>query len=696
MYFWIAFPLLRITLSFAAGIFLAIAHPPSISKLSIVSGSVILYVGYFSVWLLYRRSRFYDLNLIFGTIGHLLIATLGYMALLFQNDRHNPQHLLHKQDVSAYEVNVIDEVDNGKKRIRVTGKLMAVKDPTGWKSSTGKIFIYVKKEKDIPQITYGDVLLIRGSPNPIQPPKNPGAFDYQQYLSYKNIYHQDFIAVDDFMTVEKEKGFFLYTLAIKSRVFLKKILRKHIQRDREYAIALALLIGAKDELTPEINTAYSSAGVMHVLAVSGLHVGIIYVLMLFIFKKIQGSRLAKWMFLTTTLGGLWGYALITGLSASVLRAVAMFSLVTLAKISNRKSSIYNTLSAAGLVLLCYDPYLIMSLGFQLSFLAVFGIIHMTPKIYQLVVVNQSFLDKIWQITCVSIAAQISTLPLVLFYFHQFPTYFFLSNLIVVPAAFAILTSGIALFVFEITLHAGNVVGFLLEQLIYWTNEFVFFIESFSYNTIDNLYINTAQSWLIISGIILLFTYLHYKKSYQFVMLFLVTSLFIAIREHRMAQNLQKKEIVFYSITGHFAIDFIQGNRAMLVASDTLSKDMAKVQFHIKPKRLMAGIDFPIDTSSNIDMARTKVGENELIVWNGRKILILRKRPVFLDNLQVDALFITNNCISNLRQLTAINCRIIIINGFNSRFYIDALTKQAQVEHYHFIDLAKHGAHTITL
>ena len=695
MYFWIAFPLLRITLLFTTGILLAIVFPAFASRESIILGLVAVFIIYFLIWRGYQRTRFYSLNLLFGILGHLLIALSGYAVLLFHDDRYAFDHLLYKSEVQAYKVQIIDEVHSGEKSTRVLGKLLATKDTTSWQPATGKFFIYIRKGATVRKVTYGDVLLIQGSPEPTRLPKNPGEFNYRQYLSYRNIYHQDFIGSDAFVIVERHPGFWLYSSALISRQFLKEILYRYVVGDRERAIALALLLGTKDALTPEINAAYSSAGAMHILAVSGLHVGIIYGLILFFFAKYQKGKIVKWFFLLVTLGALWSYALITGLSASVLRAVAMFSLVAIARVAKRESNIYNTLSAAGLILLCYDPYMVMFVGFQLSFLAVFGIVYITPKIYHLILVDLYFLDKMWEMISVCVAAQIATAPLVLLYFHQFPTYFFIANLVVIPAAFAILVLGILLFVFEMVSYVSDALGFVLEQLLFWTNEFVFAINRLPYNTVDNLYINTAQAWLIIAGIILLFSYLHYKKLYQFVALSLVIAAFFAFQESRTISNLQKKEIVFYSISQHTAIDFLQAGQAILVADSILLGKASKVNFHIQPKRLRAGANTSILPSTD-NLVRNRIGENELIVWNGQTILIFRKYSPQIKDIEVDVLVIANNSIFDLEQLASIDVGAIIIDGSNSRYRTNKLMQQAQANHLKAIDLLKNGAYTIPL
>jgi len=695
MYSWVAFPLLRITLLFAIGIVLAVERPPSIPPIHIVFILIGVFAIYLLCWFSYQRAKFFSYNLLFSVFGHLLIVICGYATLLYHNDRFDADHLLYQKDILAYQIKVVDEPDVKEKSIRVLGELLSIKDSTGWKEVSGKLYVYIRKQDVANKVSYGDALLIQGSPNSTQSPKNPGEFDYQLYLSYQNIFHQDFIQANEYRIVERDEGFSMYALALKSRAYLKSILFQYIDENRERAIAMALLLGTKDELTPEINQAYASAGAMHVLAVSGLHVGIIYGLILLFFKRSQKKKIMKWVFLAAALSGLWSYALITGLSASVLRAVTMFSLMAIAKVAKRESNIYNTLSAAGLILLCYDPYLIMAVGFQLSFLAVFGIVYITPKVYELIAIDQYLLDKAWQVTCVSIAAQITTAPLVLLYFHQFPTYFFLSNLVVIPAAFAILVSGIALFAFAMIPWINDLMGWVLESLIYLTNEFVFLIERLPNNTIDNLYIDTTQSWLIILTIIFLFAYSYYKRWHHLVLFSMSIIMFIIIRENRAMQNVQKKEIVFYSVGQHTAIDFIQGDQATLLSDSALMNNTSKLRFHIKPNRLRAGITDPIKTTG-VNILRRKIDENELIIWNSKVVLILNKYSPNLKDLHVDVLVLANNSVYDISQLSSLNFEQLIIDGSNSSYRAARLIRQAHGEEIPIIDLVSNGAHKLVL
>jgi len=675
MYSWVAFPLLRITLLFAVGIVVGVEFPPSVSKLSILLFLLGTLAVYLINWWKFHRSRFFSYNLVFAILGHFLILLAGYTSLLFQNDHLNAHHLSYANNISAYQILVKDQPDIKANTVRLEGQLINARDSTGWNPYIAKLYVYVKRDENAEELSYGDVLLINGRPDLTQKPKNPGEFNYKRYLSFQNIYHQDFVKASDYQVIDHNRGYALYDLALRSRAYLKSVLYRHIDSERERAIALALLLGTKDKLTPELNQAYASAGAMHVLAVSGLHVGIIYGIMLLFFKKSMKRKGTKWIFLLATLVGLWGYAMITGLSASVLRAVTMFSLMTFAKVAKRESNIYNTLSAAGLILLCFNPYMIMAVGFQLSFLAVFGIVYITPKIYELLSIDQWLLDKAWGITSVSIAAQIATAPLVLLYFHQLPTYFFISNLLVIPAASGILMTGIVLFGFAEVPYLNELVGLLLESIIYFTNEFVFLIERIPHNTIDDLFIGTDQSWLIIASIFFFFAWTHYKRLLPLVMLCFVISAFVAVHQYWDLENSEQKKIVFYSVGQHTAVDFIQSDQAYLYTDSVLLSDESKLRFHIKPNRLRSGVSTSVNNDSQIKVVRKEINGNELLVWNGVSILILKNAKHGLSDIKVDVLILTKNQPYRIEQLSGIEYDKLIVDGTNSDYRVAKWNEQ---------------------
>src|SRR5690606_9892162 len=219
-------------------------------------------------------------------------------------------------------------------------------------------------------VQYGDVLLINGTPEELKEPSNPGEFDYKKFLTYRKTYHQHFLREGDAMKIGYEPSSRVVKYSILAREWADRAVRENVDGKQEQATASALVLGVTEGLDNDLIGAYAATGSLHVLSVSGLHVGIIYWLILLIFRPLNKTTKGKWILAVFSVLALWGYALITGVSPSVLRAVTMFSFVALARRWGQKTNIYNTLAASAICLLVYEPYLIMSVGFQLSYLAV--------------------------------------------------------------------------------------------------------------------------------------------------------------------------------------------------------------------------------------------------------------------------------------------------------------------------------------
>src|SRR5690606_30371161 len=229
---------------------------------------------------------------------------------------------------------------------------------------------------------YGDLLVIKGAPQRPDPPANPAEFDYARYLEQRNIFHQHFVR-EGVMRMGAEPSNGVLALAYKLRARAEAVLRTYVPGERAQGIARALVLGVTDGLDNELREAYAGVGVMHILAVSGLHVGVIYFVLASLLRPLNRLPKGNWAVAVISIFVLWLYAFITGLSPSVLRAVTMFSFLTLAKPWRRGTNVYNTLAVSAFVMLLADPWLVCSVGFQLSYLAVLGIVYFYPRLIPL-------------------------------------------------------------------------------------------------------------------------------------------------------------------------------------------------------------------------------------------------------------------------------------------------------------------------
>jgi len=344
----------------------------------------------------------------------------------------------------------------------------------------------------------------------VSPPQNPGEFDHKRYLAFHNVYHRAYLKNTDWVYSGNTSANPLLQFSLTLRNKLLNILSANHIKGNEFSVGAALLLGYEDQLDQDIISSYANTGALHVLSVSGLHVAIVYVFfnwLLFFLDKMKYGAIIKTILL---LAFLWLYTLITGLSPSVLRATTMLSFIVIAKASNRYTNIYNTLAASIFLLLLIDPFLIMNVGFQLSYLAVIGIVYIQPKIYDWFYVQNWLLDKTWMLTSVSIAAQIATFPLALFYFHQFPNYFLVSNFIVIPLSTLVIYLGIALFVLAKVSMVALYLSMGFNYSVWFLNESVKEIEKWPYASLQGISITVLENWLFY-GFIILFFYLFNKR-----------------------------------------------------------------------------------------------------------------------------------------------------------------------------------------
>ncbi len=691
---WIPYPFVRIVVFFIAGIALGIYQPDIVDE-SLVRIFIIIFVFLYIV-LFFIKQR---LNkIIYGFIGLAIIFLAGYGHLLSQTDSRQERHFIHTQKPIEYYTAVVSKYAEEKERSwKVEVNLLELKRERAWKKSEGKILCYFPKEDFANSFQYGDILLIKGSAQIVQSPSNPGEFDYKRFLTFRNTYHQHFIKKENVKRIGNDPPNYLINYSIKARQWADATLRAHVNGEREQAIASALVLGVKDGLDNELLNAYSSTGAMHVLAVSGLHVGIVYWIVLLLFKPINKLKSGKWILAIVSLILLWAYAFVTGLSPSVLRAVTMFSFIALARPLNQRTNIYNTLAASAFCLLLYEPYLIMSVGFQLSFLAVLGIVYLQPGLYAMMEPRQRFWDEVWKITCVSVAAQIATFSLGLLYFHQFPNYFFVSNLFVIPGAFGVLLAGIVVLATAFFSPLAAFFGLILQGLIKALNFVVFTVQDFPFSLTENIYITTFQCWMIMLFIISFVLFVEFKK-FAYLMVTFSFSMIIAICSWtHYIKDVNQEKITIYNVSHHSAFDLIDCGQSLFFTDSVLYNDQEKLRFHIRPNRLIAGVNGILPGFEKLNAIFKKNGCT-ILVWKQKTILILSQNKFTIPkNVTVDYLIISCNAINSLEVIqNQIYADKIIFDSSNSTRYVDRMLQQANELQMEVYSVLHSGAFNITI
>lgn len=696
---WHEIPFFRLLLPFIAGILLALYVDISTFSISAIALMALLFPG---LWYLANTKVAFRHRQIFGWLLSVFLCVLGFFSSRQSNDLNQSKHF---SLICNGKNSLIGEV---KKVRKSNGKWRLILNIVALKSSTtnvqrcsGRLLAYLDAKQDEPVLSYGDKVLLHAKISSIAAAKNPKAFDFGKYMQVKNVHFQAFADKGQWTFLKGQEGFHFLRLADKLRIYCLGILKTHLKTGNEFAVASALLLGYRDEITEEVKTAYAKTGAMHVLAVSGLHVGLIYIGLGFFLGLIKIHwpvwKIAKPLLL---LFAVWAFALVTGAAPSVLRASAMFSFLIVGQSLGSQSNIYNTLAASAFLLLCIRPFLLLDVGFQLSYLAVTGIVYLQPKIYRWIYIKNKFADYLWQLTTVSIAAQISTLPLSMYYFHQLPLYFWLSGLVVVPAAVVILSSGLLLFITNGLPLAGEVLGKLLYGIIKVVNQAIFLIEKLPASTIEGIWINLAIVFLMFASIGTIVIGIG-KKKFPFLLSGLAILCIIAgsySRHHW--KTLGQRQIVIYHIPRHTAIDFIDGKKIYSIKDEKLSSQ--KLDFACRNYRWSRQTRYireiklksPSFSDGNFYYAKGFIQFYDIkIALIGTQSKKWPKQPAF----EIDHCFVMGNPKNlSLEQLPFCISGPVIIDASNNYQSKRSIKKQCRRLNIEFVDIYEKGAQVIQL
>ncbi len=610
-----SFPSLRVVFPFVGGVVISAFALESIT----ISTDALLPA--FLVWsavvlliiLLGVKSRHAN---VFSVLFFISVFCGGGLLMCSVSDHIYPNHFVHSpSDTTTYVMTVAGEPEIKPKSIKIE---MEAADSNG--ESFGRVLLYLlDKDTAMPKLEFGDKLLVRTQLTKVTPTGNPNEFNYQRYMRFHRIYHQAFVN-NGYWKVLTRKGWSWRQMFVDFRTTLLDVFNRSGLIGNELAVASVLVLGYKADLDKTLVEAYAGAGATHVLSVSGLHVGIMYVAFnwalgfLTVFPRGQQIRAG------TNVVLMIGYAILTGLSPSVCRAVAMFSFVAGAKAIQRKVSIYNTLVSSAFGLILYDPLIVMQVGFQLSYIAVFGIVAIQPWLYRLYIPNSWLMDQIWKITCVSIAAQVTTFALGLLYFHQFPNLFFVSNLFVIPCATVVLFLGLGLFFAQIWTPFLAFVGFLMSWTIKIMNWLVEFVDKMPYAVAEGVDISIAETFLIYA-LVGSIAWLCIKREVRMVLPMLgFTSLLLITQTLEYQEQQNQQFLTVYNIRKQTAIALNEGTSVHFVAGDAVLTDEQSLLFHVKHHWWARGIKKEVSISLNDSLL------NRPFVWNGKNLVILGKVP----------------------------------------------------------------------
>jgi len=440
---------------------------------------------------------------------------------------------------------IAEQVNERDDFLKIKLKLLQIND-----TSVGKqnwyIMLNLKKDSLTPHLDYGNKLFFVGNIAQIKNRGNPYEFDYQNFLHRKRIIAQTYISNNKFVVLKGFEGSAMQKWAYNARTFLLNQYIKQKIEDQNLAVLSALTLGYKEDLSQETKQQFSGTGAMHILAVSGLHVGIVYMIIAKILQILLGRRFPFLKF-TILILTIWTFAIISGSSASVLRASLMISFVALATTFQRESNIYNTIILSSFFLILFNPSIIYEVGFQLSYLAVISIVWLVPIIENWWHPNNTIIKKIWSLLAVSIAAQLGTSPIALYYFHQFPNYFFITNLAVVPLAGYILTIAIIFLSISFIPFISNIIAYLLNLSVIILRFIVESIDSLPYSSTQFIPFSFIQIFIAYALIFIVFMFIQYKYYFLLRATMITLLLFgISLIGNKLTNAFQNRLVIYNS------------------------------------------------------------------------------------------------------------------------------------------------------
>jgi len=438
--------------------------------------------------------------------------------------------------------------------------------------SEGKVLLNLVKDSIVTKLQVGEVFFTQSSFSEIYSPKNPYAFDYKNYIKKKGIEHQLVINHRNLYKLPKKSNS-IKVFAARLRSKIDQSLELYDFKPNELGIIKSLVLGQRQNLSKELLTSYANAGAIHILAVSGLHIGILFFILSFILKPLEYFSSGKLLKTGIIILFLWGFAFLTGLSASVVRAVTMFTFIAIGmSVNNRKSSVLHALVTSFFILVLIQPLFIFDVGFQMSYAAVLGIVLFYPEFAAIIPRSRWYFPrKIVQLLLVSFTATLGTLPISLFYFHQFPGLFFLSNIIIVPFVGVIMGIGIVVVLLALFAHIPDSFVFAYATVLSWMNSFIQWIaqqESFLFQNISFSLLALVISYVLIS---FFYGWLIDKKwkKFSFFLLSILILQFLFIINKK--QKLSQKETIIFHKNKETIIGIVKGNILILnTVSDSIA------------------------------------------------------------------------------------------------------------------------------
>lgn len=693
MFFKGKIPFLRLLIPFVLGILFAWFFPNALS-LSPAFTVLLTAMGILAIHhVFYRHFPLYQFRWFFGLLIHVAVCQLAYIHTLFSiNYPGLRQFSQGSAKVLLVQVKTEPIIRNGVARFESN---VLYSDTS---STQGQLLVALKlKDSSTCEVAYGDVLFIPATYHEVEPPYNPGEFDYKSYLRTHGILYQSFIHESQIKLMAKNKGNSLVAFALSLRKKMVAAFAKHLHKAEAAAMAATLILGYRADLSPELVSTYAQTGTLHILSVSGMHVALVFILLSFLLRPLDRLPRTKFVKAMLLIGLIWFYALITGFSPSVNRAAFMLSFIVLGKAIDKGMDTYNLLAISAFFLLVYHPFYLFDIGFQLSYLAVLGLVAVHPVLYSWFYFKNKIVDAVWSYTALSISAQVFTFPLSLYIFHQFPLSFLISNLVVVLPISGVMYVGMAFVFFSPFNMLLPYLGWILNQLINFSNTLLYAIAKAPFSSIQGLFINRFELFMLYAFSVVLVVAIRLKRKRVFVASICILIMHGAITLYQHISQRHQSTLIFYSLRKNTAIAHLSASKAVVV-TDLADTDKT-FQFSIKPSLGKAKTEKSYPLNRDFQEAHTaakgpflQCGEHVIFRWTPNLNTLHWTKKV-----KVNTVLISQNPklkLHKLKSMLQFDC--LLIDASNSDYNIHRWVEEAQKLNLRFLVLKKSPALVLNL
>ncbi len=692
---WHEIPFVRLFLPFVVGIVVSEFSPYLPYSYALFA----LIVTFLIVFVLNMLKASFRFRWLFGIPLSIFLFLGGYILTWLTNELNHATHFKYfiEDNTETILTGIITEKSERANHHRLVVAVQhIVSEKNTLTPASGNALIYLKKDSVQAPPQYGDLVLTHITLREMEPPKNPHAFDFKHYWHLQNIHYQGFTDIDNIVVKAHEAGNPIMALALRCQNHFVQLLKNAFGAGDEFAVGSALLLGNKEAISEDIKSAYIETGAMHILAISGMHILLIFQMVEKILNLYKsGNRQWRWLKTGILIVVTMLFSLLVGLGASVLRAAVMACFMSISKAMWRQVNVLNVLAASAMVLLLYNPMWLFDIGFQLSYIAVVGIVYFTPFFQKLLVFDFILYNKVWANISVGLAAQLSVTPLALYYFHQFPVWFWLTGLLVGVVADGALIVGIVYFIVSSIPILSSIVSKILFGLLWVMNKLVFIVDKLPIHLIDGFWLPLWLVGCLYGALFFLAKGIVVRKLRPVNMAF--GSLIFTIVVHGFSDITKKptKQIIAYHITQNTLIDVLHGDSCHTFLKK-FSKNILlenKIKFaadnHRKALKIKGLNTFDINKYYKNNYLSY---QHNVMCYEGYIVLVLDKLPTNVVNLQVNTVILSGNPrfdIEQLRRLLTFD--MLVIDGSNSRKRVKQWVAECQKRDIKYHDIAAQGA-----